>query len=380
MSFPHDFGRRNSLRVPTTLGLLALLAAAAAAGTAAPALAATATLVVNGQAGSDTGNCVSAPCSTLQYALDQAATGDTIEIEGAVKASDSATFGGAVIPTSISTLSIVGVGGAYPPQLSGGLTAGEMGSTVTVQSGETVAISNLEIADGVAQKGGGIYNTGNLTLDNVVVNSNSAAPITLICSQVTKYCQGLGAGGGIYNEGSLTLWRSAVVGNVVGNSFITSAPPAGGEVYLDGGGIYNLGSLAIYDSSVAENSAAPSSSPVPQSAAGGGIFNLAEGVQVVASTIYKNFATVGAGIFQESGIGVPTMDLGASLVVENAASSGGLSSECAAGPGVPPPTSLGYNAADSEAAPGCGLSQPTDGVSSSPQVDNGLSRYAYGLL
>lgn len=225
MSFPLGFDCLTGLRRPVTLGLLLILASAAMPGASSPALAATATLVVNGQTGVDSGNCVSAPCSTLQYALDQAATGDTIEIERSVMASDSTATGGAVIPTSIRSLSIVGIGVA--PRLTGGLVTMTMGSTISVQPGQTVVISNLEVSFGVAQFGGGIYNGGNLTLDGVLVDDSVATPSTLLCNSTTNFCQGQAGGGGIYNAGSLSILRSAVVSDQVKDVLYTTAPPRG---------------------------------------------------------------------------------------------------------------------------------------------------------
>lgn len=374
MSFPLGFDCLTGLRRPVTLGLLLILASAAMPGASSPALAATATLVVNGQTGVDSGNCVSAPCSTLQYALDQAATGDTIEIERSVMASDSTATGGAVIPTSIRSLSIVGIGVA--PRLTGGLVTMTMGSTISVQSGQTVVISNLEVSFGVAQFGGGIYNGGNLTLDGVLVDDSVATPSTLLCNSTTNFCQGQAGGGGIYNAGSLSILRSAVVSDQVKDVLYTTAPPAGLQLFLQGGGIYNEGSLLVEESSIAENQAPVSAFPVQQDAAGGGIYNLSSDAVVIASTIFGNYAPVGSGIYQGSGIGVPQLALGASLVVGNVGSAAG--SECAGAIGAPAPTSLGYNAADSGAGANCGLSQPTDGVQNGGISDEDAPN-AYGL-
>lgn len=362
------------------LGAAAILGLLLASGAAVPVWAAPTVLLVSGATGTDAGTCTSAPCATLAYALTEAASGDTIEIEGSVKASDSNTTGGAVVPASIRSLNIVGVSGPTPPQLMGGLVGLTLGSTLSVQSGQTVVISNLEILDGVAQFGGGINNQGNLTLDRVAVDSNVATPSTLLCATSTTSCQGFGQGGGIYNDGSLTLSRSSVTENDVEDVLVTAAGPGGLQLLLQGGGIYNVGSLLVYESSLAHNSASVNSSyPVPQRAAGGAIFNLASTAEVIASTIFKNNAPVGSGIYQGGAIGVPHLGLGASLVVGNSGS-GGPASECGWDTGAAPPTSLGYNAADSGARSGCGLTQPTDGVASSSGIDDSLASGAYGLL
>jgi hypothetical protein len=376
--FPLGFGRPIGFRIRATFGLLALLAATVAIGVAAPVQAATATLVVNGQTGTDSGNCVSTPCSTLQYALNQAETGDTIEVEGDVSASDSPTTGGAVIPTSISRLSIVGAGGYPVPRLLGGLGSTTFGSTLTVQPGQTVVISNLEVADGLAQFGGGIYNGGNLTLEGSLVDINAASPSTILCNNSTGFCQGVAEGGGIYNDGSLTVYRSAVLSNVARDFKYTSSPPGGLQLLLQGGGIYNAGSLVVSESSLANNEAAVTPAPVEQTAAGGAIFNIASYSEVIASTIYQNSAPVGPGIYQGAGIGAPYLGLGASLIAGNIGS-GGLADECAQSPGASPPTSLGYNAGDSGAGASCGLNQPTDEVASNVNLYRYQQSNGYGL-
>ena len=360
------------------LGAAAILLLAL--GAAFPVRAAPTVLLVSGATGTDAGSCTSAPCATLGYALTQAASGDTIEIEGSVNASDSNTTGGAVVPASIRSLNIVGVSGPIPPQLMGGLLGMTLGSTLSVQAGQTVVISNLAILDGLAQFGGGINNQGNLTLDRVAVDSNVATPSTLLCTTSTTSCQGFGQGGGIYNDGTLTLSRSSVTENDAADYLVTAAGPGGLQLLLQGGGIYNAGSLLVYESSLAQNSASVNSSyPVPQSAAGGAIFNLSSTAEVIASTIFQNNAPAGSGIYQGGAIGVPQLGLGASLVVGNSGS-GGPASECGWAPGAVPPTSLGYNAADSGAGSGCGLTQPTDGLASSSGIDDYLASGAYGLL
>ena len=77
----------------------------------------------------------------------------------------------------------------------------------TVNSGVTLNLNRLTVADGSASgNGGGIYNSGTLTVSNSTFSGNSA-----------------GYGGGIYNSGTLTVSNSTFSGNSAS----------------DGGGIYN---------------------------------------------------------------------------------------------------------------------------------------------
>jgi hypothetical protein len=85
----------------------------------------------------------------------------------------------------------------------------QAGRVVTVASGYTVTISGLTITGGLAcsvncdGEGGGISNSGTLSLVNSTVSGNTA------CS--TFGCHG--NGGGIANAGTLSLSSSTVSGN-----------------------------------------------------------------------------------------------------------------------------------------------------------------------
>lgn len=126
---------------------------------------------------------------------------------------------------------------------------------IYVNSNATVSISGVTISSGVTVtpegKGGGIYNKGNLTLDDVIVNNCNA-----------KY------GGGICSEGSLTMNDGAVTNNTASNS---------------GGGIHNTGYAKFENVNIEENTAKNS---------GGGIFaNLSSARLIMrGGTISKNTA------------------------------------------------------------------------------------------
>lgn len=104
--------------------------------------------------------------------------------------------------------------------------------------GAVASISNVTVQNGnnnAAPGGGGILNVGSLTLDSVIVMSNTTT--------------GFNFGGGIANLDTLTLMDSTVSGNAAGGS---------------GGGVYNVGSLTVINSTLSGNAAAES---------GGGIYN-----------------------------------------------------------------------------------------------------------
>jgi predicted outer membrane repeat protein len=85
----------------------------------------------------------------------------------------------------------------------------------------TVSGSVIENSSEVFVDGGGIDNTGTLTIESSVVRNNDAVV----------------RGGGIYNTGKLTL----IDGEVTGNSA------------SDGGGIYNTGDISIAGTAISGN-------------------------------------------------------------------------------------------------------------------------------
>jgi hypothetical protein len=99
----------------------------------------------------------------------------------------------------------------------------------------SVEITNLVIRDGYdASQGGGIFNAGDLVLNNCSVAENIVAPTTA----------GEGAqGGGIYNSGSLTVNTGSFESNSAVGAHATDIEGTGGSA--EGGGIYSSGALTI---------------------------------------------------------------------------------------------------------------------------------------
>lgn len=94
-----------------------------------------------------------------------------------------------------------------------------------------VTLSKVTIQNGNHPPGGGINNSGTLTVNNSTIRRNTAYGL---CG--TRHCHG----GGIENGGTLTINRSTVSGN--------SAP-------VGGGGIENYGPLTVSNSTLSGNSA-----------------------------------------------------------------------------------------------------------------------------
>ncbi len=133
-----------------------------------------------------------------------------------------------------------------------------------INSGATVTIQNLTLANGNSTTGGAIENYGNLTVINCIFTSNTAG----WDGTNTNY------GGAINNQGTLTVNNSifnnnsARVGGAIYNS-PNSTLKVNNSIFTDnagklGGAIYNHGSSIIKSSTFTKNTAQR----------GGAIFNL----------------------------------------------------------------------------------------------------------
>ena len=169
---------------------------------------------------------------------------------------------------------------------SSGLTInGDNKSAIfSIYSGVTAAISNLTITDGSdsgvhndatlltmtdcdisgntsSGHGGGIYNIGNLKLNDCTVTSNKSG--------------GSYYGGGLYNDGGATLTGCTFSYNTAGEY---------------GGGVYNNFSLQAYNSTFANNSAG-------SGYYGGGLYNNDDTAFMVSCTFTSNTAAFGGGLY-----------------------------------------------------------------------------------
>jgi CSLREA domain-containing protein len=187
-----------------------------------------------------------------------------------------------------------------------------------ISASATVSIVGVTIRDGYMElsgDGGGILNSGNLTLDRSTISNSRAY-----------------SGGGIYNYGTLTVTRSSITGNVAGGT------------YVGGGGITNHGTLTISDSTFSGNSAEPlggalynwdhSSATISGSTlsanranlSGGGISN--DGAMTITnSTLSGNTAAnVGGGILNEGSLTLANVTITGNRITGNAypADGGGI--------------------------------------------------------
>ncbi len=184
---------------------------------------------------------------------------------------------------------------------------------LTVASGVTASISGLTITNGAAD-GGGISNSGTLTVSNSTISGNTAIfsgsgggvlnSGTLTVDNSTISGNSAGIGGGISGGGIMTISNSTISGNVASNlgggianggaTMVRNSTIAGNSAGF-GAGIYNgstSGPLTINNSTIANNSAA---------AQGGGIWNNIGMLTVSDTTIAGNSANAdGGGIYVSS--------------------------------------------------------------------------------
>jgi hypothetical protein len=208
---------------------------------------------------------------TLQAALGAAHDGDTIKL-------GAGTFtGGVVIAKSIT---LVGAGPGTTVVSGGGpvLTIGVLDAAAE----PTVSISGVTITGGENQgagpfaTGGGIailpaagFTTGaTVSITHSVISGNRAEPAVTVPSPGENLCPdtpcpfAAAQGGGIYNTGDLSISNSVIADNLA----------AGVASDADGGGIWSaLGALTISNSFVARNNAI-AAVPNGRFAEGGGLF------------------------------------------------------------------------------------------------------------
>jgi hypothetical protein len=223
---------------------------------------------------------------------------------------------------------------------------GELEPGGGISNSGSLTLTNSTVSKSFAGRGGGVSNEGTLTLTRSTVSRNWA------CSEYLEW----GVGGGIWNDGMLTVTSSAVARN---------------DACVGSGGIANNATLTVVNSTVSDNRG--SHGP-------GGISNIGT-MTLMNSTVAGNRAEIGGGI---SNIG--TMTLMNSTVSGNTADFGGgmensgtltLTSTLVDGDcelwWANPLDSNGYNIE----SPGntCGFDQPTDQVDV-PAADLNLGELA----
>ncbi len=213
-----------------------------------------------------------------------------------------------------------------------------------ISNSGALTLNNSTVSCNSTAFGGGISNIGALTLNNTTVSGNLATTfggginnsgvLTLNNSTVSGNSSTTFGGGGIANSGALTLNNSTVSGNSTTSSgggiinsggistlTLNNSTVSGNSAASSGGGIANFsGTVTLNDSLVTLNtSAAPSSGPP---GGGGGIANNNGGAITLNNSAVNgnSAANLGGGIFNNAG---STVTLNNSVVSNSAGVSGG---------------------------------------------------------
>jgi hypothetical protein len=192
----------------------------------------------------------------IQYAIDQADVGDTINVAAGIYNENITLKDG---------VAILGVGADVTV-----IDGGGNGTVVTADSvGSTARLEGFTITHGNAQRGGGMYNKNSSpTVTGCVFSSNLSA-----------------CGGGIYN------YRSSPT--------ITSCTLSSNSASTRGGGMYNYAN----SSPILANCIFSANSAADQ---GGGMYNNDSSPSLTSCTFWANSATYGAGMYNNHSS--PTVD------------------------------------------------------------------------
>ncbi len=203
---------------------------------------------------------------TIQAGVNAVALGGTVSValgtySEAVTIAKSLTLAGTVESSVDPVLDGTGLNSS-----AAGITINAGNVTISNLTVQNFSGSGIDVAGGTAMmtgstlshnsapEGGGINNSGVLTLTDCTVSGNQATNIAFDYQSAN--------GGGIWNGGTMTLTDCTISGNVAGGSYV------GYDVGNSGGGIYNIGTMRVASSNVINDTATGYTS-----SGGGGIYN-----------------------------------------------------------------------------------------------------------
>ena len=198
------------------------------------------------------------------------------------------TLGGTLLMQNTAAPTAIAGPGSSLLTVSGGGASSNFG-VLLVKFGVTASISGLTIAKGhTSSNGGGVSNSGYLTLTDVAIAGNSALDGGGVYNDASGMATLTGvtlagnsassSGGGVWNIGTATLTNVTLTGN--------SASSVGGGVG-GGGGVWNDGTATLTNVTLAGNSAS--------SAGGGGVRNVGTAT-LTGVTLAGNSASFGGGV------------------------------------------------------------------------------------
>jgi len=227
--------------------------------------------------------------TAIQLALDDANSNDVIEVA-------DGTYTETIRFNSVKIIILRSVNGQSFTTIIGDDNSGTVICTTDSPDGTT--LEGFTITHNTSDSGRGISVnvSGNLAVNNCTIynNKNNIIP--------TSY------GGGIGNSGTLTITGSTIDNNLAGHGggilnydsgilTINGSTIKNNSANLIGGGIYNEGTLTITESIISDNR----SSVILPGYFGGGIHNEKGLLTIIGSTIKNNSSDRGGGIEIKSG-------------------------------------------------------------------------------
>ncbi len=214
----------------------------------------------------------------------------TVHVTNCALLANTATLiGGGVYNTGILTL--------VNCTLSGNSTTGGEGGGI--YSTGSLTVTGCVLNSNAAQdQGGGIYSSGSSAIvTNCVLSSNSSHPAA------TNFIDDVVGGGLFLNSGTATLSNCTLSGNSASGQM---GRGLGGGIYLKSGTI-NITGCTLVSNSIAGSGAAPST-------LGAGIFNEGGTVNITNSTLTQNFGPTqslsdGGGIYNDNTLNVTNCTL-----------------------------------------------------------------------
>jgi CSLREA domain-containing protein len=235
---------------------------------------------------------------------------------GSVSGNDAVTHGGGIAADG----TVFFFGGEVSNN-----SAGTDGGGIIFQSGNLNLFDTILDSNTAGGNGGAVHTSGQLVIDAGTLTNNSAVPTIGLGGAIYVHTSGSATLQNGTQVGSLLDGNSAGLGGGIfntGNTSINGSTVAGNAADSDGGGIYSTitGTLSVVNSSSIHNNSAASGGGINNIAmttidgstisantvtgAGGGIRNGPVGSVTVSndSTVDLNAAQWGAGIYTEGGV------------------------------------------------------------------------------
>ena len=305
--------------------------------------------------GIDSGNCLTDPCRTITYAMNQAGSGDRVHIAAGTYAENltlnkNLNLIGAGMNATILDGGGIGVviyDGSYnlavmDMTIQNGHHVGGSGGGIAHWGG-TLNLTRVKVVGNAANYGGGLFSSGELTITDCVFSGNNAETATNV-----------GYGGGLFIQGNgvnATLFNVSISGN--------TATGSSGGLHNQRMGTVNLTNVTISGNTAKTNGAISNTNS--------SILNL------VNSTIADNLFSAGG-----SNGGIANY---ATVNFKNTIVAGNAGSNCVLGGSGSTLNTLGNNL---DSANTCGFTHPSDYRNVNPLLGplatNGGITYTRALL